>query len=130
MVDFCYSNNRKKHQRRLNKYCRQLNKLLRDDEIWQGRFECHQIKAELSRFEDGSGSELFVYIRLCDKETQKCVDIFGDDNWLVGFNQLAFAMNWFITEYIATDCRGEHKDYRNTVWQKSYSEDADFMRAV
>ena len=71
-----YSGSRKAIQRTLNYYVRTVNKVLADDYLWRGRFFIKQVEyAPYKRFEDGSGGELFVTLRIYDKKTEKYVDI-------------------------------------------------------
>ena len=95
--------NRKVHQRKINKMIRQTNKQLENDNLWKGRFYCHQIHSpHWEIYEDKSGGIMFVNIEFCDKKTQK--------RWIQGFDtndicrwggwKLWCAMNDFIVKHV------------------------------
>lgn len=101
--NWTYSCNRKVHQRKINKMIKNINKNIENDELWKGRFYCHQIHSpHFTLYEDKSGGILFVNIEFCDKKTQK--------RWLQGFDtndicgwggcKLWSAMNDFIVKHI------------------------------
>lgn len=70
-----YSNDRKKIQRVMNYYVKQVNRAIEKDYLWRGRFFIRQVGATcFYRFEDGSGAELTVCLRVYDKKTEKYVD--------------------------------------------------------
>ena len=96
------SMNRKKHQRAMNKIVRVLNKNLEEDELWKGRFYVRQVASRFQTYSDKSGAELFVILRLYDKETKLTKDVHGFVNswrFLNGYD-LWRAMNDFIVEYV------------------------------
>ena len=65
-----YSHNRKKHQRRINRYVRMMNENLRNDPLWKGRFVVSQVgPTYFKQYEDGSGAELYVTLQIFDKNT-------------------------------------------------------------
>lgn len=92
------STNRKRHQRALNKAVRALNKNLEEDNLWQGRFYVHQVRASWHKYEDNSGAELFVVLELVDKVTGLTRLIADNANsFLFGYGySLWRAMNDFI----------------------------------
>ena len=45
-----------------------MNKNLREDPAWLGRFEIRQIAYDFYVFEDKSGAELIVYLEIIDKK--------------------------------------------------------------
>lgn len=70
MSGWTYSANRKKHQRKLNKILRDINKNIEQDDLWRGRFYAKQGNySHFYRYEDGSGWELYVVIELRDRFT-------------------------------------------------------------
>ena len=72
-----YSNSRKKIQRTLNYCVRNANNLIKNDYLWRGRFFIRQVGfAPYVRFEDGSGGELYVTLRIYDKKADKYIDKF------------------------------------------------------
>lgn len=60
---------RKKAQKTINKHTRALNKNLREDYLWRGRFYVHQIASDWEKFEDNSGGELICILEIRDKKT-------------------------------------------------------------
>ena len=76
------SSNRKKHQRRMNKYVRLINKNIYDDDLWRGRFEVRQVDSPwFYRCEDGSGASLeHIHLVITDKLTGAKVHGWGSVN--------------------------------------------------
>lgn len=53
------SQNRKVHQRKVNRFVRQINKNVYNDDLWRGRFVMYQVGSPwFFRYEDKSGAEL------------------------------------------------------------------------
>lgn len=104
MDDWICSTDRKVHQRKLNKLIRRMNKNIREDDWWKGRFFARQYSAEFYRYEDGSGGELCVYLRFYDKKDMKYQEYYGDScslcHW--GGARLWWTMNEFITNVTST----------------------------
>ena len=92
---------RKRHQRIVNKYVHQLNKQIKDDELWRGRFYCKQIASQFWHYVDGSGSVLSVHIRFYDKKTGGTKDYYTTSTSLHLWDglYLSVEMNEFITKY-------------------------------
>lgn len=64
------SKNKRKHQRRMNHYVRGVNKAIKNDPLWKGRFYIRQTGNPIFiEYEDGSGGGLYVRFRLYDKIT-------------------------------------------------------------
>ena len=100
MDDWIYSSDRKVHQRKLNRLIRLLNKNIKNDDLWDGRFFIRQYSAEFQRYGDRSGGNLFVYFRCYDKKDMKYQEYYGDSSALChyGGSRLWWTMNSFITE--------------------------------
>lgn len=98
--DWICSTDRKVHQRRLNRLVRDLNKNIENDDLWRGRFFIRQHSAEFEKYEDGSGGNLYVYLRFYDKKDMKYQEFYGDSCSLCHFggSRLWLTMNSFITE--------------------------------
>lgn len=63
------SHKRRNHQRWFNQYCRYVNKVIEDDELWLGRFCIKQLSTEMHWFHDGSGGIMRAKIAMWDKKT-------------------------------------------------------------
>jgi hypothetical protein len=63
------SHKRKNHQRWFNQYCRHVNKIIEDDDLWLGRFCIEQLGTDMHWFEDGSGGIMRAKILMRDKKT-------------------------------------------------------------
>ena len=62
---------RKKAQRTINKYVRNLNKSIQKDNLWRGRFVFRQTDSYWKEFEDRSGGILKVVIEARDLKTER-----------------------------------------------------------
>lgn len=60
---------RRKHQRALNRLMRQMNRNIKEDTLWRGRFVVRSGKSIFHRYEDNSGYELYVELIYRDKKT-------------------------------------------------------------
>ncbi len=80
--------NRKKHQRRMNKYVRELNKNIANDDLWRGRFVIRQEgNPGFYIYEDKSGAEMpHVHLVITDLKTGDRYDRWGTDNDWCHFN--------------------------------------------
>lgn len=80
--------NRKKHQRRMNKYVRELNKNIANDDLWRGRFVIHQEgNPGFYIYEDKSGAEMpHVHLVITDLKTGERYDRWSTDNDWCHFN--------------------------------------------
>ena len=61
--------NRKKYQRAFNKEVRKLNKHIKEDWLWNGRFVMRQQRAFFTPFEDKSGAEFAAILEFKDSKT-------------------------------------------------------------
>lgn len=101
MKHYLNSNNRQKHQRKINHFMRQINKNIEKDELWRGRFVVRQDCAQWLPHEDSSCWDLYVVLKFIDKKTKKTwIGIHGSINSLCWGNayKLWETMNTFITE--------------------------------
>ena len=82
------SQNRKKHQRRINKYVRAINKNVYNDELWRGRFVMHQVGTPyFYTYEDKSGADLTnVQLVITDLKTGETCTWIDDGNSWCAFN--------------------------------------------
>ena len=129
MTGYTWSFDRKKHQRKMNRYVRELNKNIENDELWQGRFVMFQTRSQFVHFQDGSGAYLTVELCLYDKKTKQYKLVRGEVNsWVCpGPWRLFCAMNNFIVEDVDVwrkeDPRNEKKDYRSVPIDRSVIND-------
>ena len=65
---------RKEYQRQFTRKLREMNKAIREDDLWLGRVEVRQISARWEEFEDGSGGILYTILRCIDKKTRQYKD--------------------------------------------------------
>lgn len=88
--------NRKKYQRALNKEVRKLNKSIKEDWLWNGRFVMRQSAMWFKPFEDHSGAEFEVILVFIDTKTgRKEAKVF--DNYEVEWKMWKWA-DFCITE--------------------------------
>ena len=100
MRRWIYSCNRKRHQRAINKVIRDMNKNIKNDNLWKGRFYCRQIYSPYwERYEDRSGGIMYVNVEFCDKKTQKRWIQLFNTNDIQGWKFWS-AMNDFIVKHI------------------------------
>lgn len=80
--------NRKKHQRRMNKYVRELNKNIANDDLWRGRFVIRQEgNPSFHIYEDKSGAVMpHVHLVITDLKTGERYDQWDSDNGWCHFN--------------------------------------------
>lgn len=108
------SNNRKVHQRAMNRAIRQLNKNIQNDPLWRGRFKVRQKDAEWYGFQDSSGHELYVVLCFIDNKTGKTQEKAESVNhWLfINGYHLWEAMNSFIVDF----CDVWHEDPKPSIY--------------
>ena len=129
MTGYTWSFDRKKHQRKINRYIRAMNKNIERDELWQGRFVMFQTASYFHRYEDGSGAYLVVELCLYDKKTKQYKLVCGEVNSWVCPNgwRLFRAMNDFIVEDVDVwrkeEPRNEKRDYRSIPIDRSVIND-------
>ena len=118
MNSWMTSFNRKKHQRRMNKYVRELNKNIANDDLWRGRFVIRQEgNPGFYIYEDKSGAEMpHVHLVITDLKTGKKYDKWDSDNGWCHFNgsHIWEFANKAITEIFDVWCVGDDpRDNRN-----------------
>ena len=65
------SHKRKNHQRWFNRYCRDVNRSIENDDLWLGRFYITQNRTLMEWFDDGSGGLMHAEIVMHDRKTGK-----------------------------------------------------------
>ena len=93
------SHNRKNHQRWFNQYCRHINKVMEDDDLWLGRFCVKQEATHMNWFEDKSGGIMYALIAMRDKKTGKTVT-----RWYSGLD-MDWKFWWDFNDFIIKDCK-------------------------
>ena len=115
------SKNAKVHQRRINRYMRDLNNNIKNDNLWQGRFYVHQIGRQRYNYEDGSGMELWVTLEFVDRKTGRTKQVLDTVNSWTFSGDLWIEMNNFIVEDICVwseDPRPGTKEwFDNITWR-------------
>ena len=109
------SHKRRNHQRWLNQFCRMINKGIKNDPLWYGRFVVEQVKTEMEWFDDKSGGLMYCHLRFHDKKTGKTED------WYTNCLDVAWQMFWKMNNFIVDTCKvwenekpyQEVRDYRN-----------------
>lgn len=126
--------NRRKHQRLLNKTFKNLNKQIKNDELWLGRFEVVQDATYFFESERDHWQKreypaeyyLTVYYHFVDKKTgRESKSYYDSANSLNTSNRIFLQMNDFITRECFEDTWGAAEqptvhnavDYRK-VWAK------------
>lgn len=105
MMYWISSNNIKVHKRKVNKVIQRMNKNLREDSLWMGRFAARQTGyRQWVQYTDGSGWKYYVEIEMFDKLTKKTERFICGSNDLWWGNLLWFKMNTFITETCEAWC--------------------------
>ena len=91
---------RKKVQRHINKVIRDMNRTIECDELWLGRFYCHQTDITFSAAEDGTYLYAVVGVEFVDRKSGKTMhrnfrkEDFMGSAWLFWLQ-----VNYFITEW-------------------------------
>lgn len=88
---------RKKYQRAMNQLVRKINKSLKDDWLWDGRFTLKQQDAYFWPYEDHSGGHFLVWLTFVDNKTgaEEYMDF---DNYGTEYHIMRW-INTCITEY-------------------------------
>lgn len=104
---------RKKAQRKLNRYLKQLNKAVEKDDLLQGRYFIRQLKSDWIEFDDFSGGQLRVFLEFKDKKSGAIEkDFFSIGTWkyyYLGYVSIFSKLNEFInvTELLERGIKGE-----------------------
>lgn len=93
------SRKRKNHQRWFNQYCRYVNKIIENDELWLGRFYVSQDRTFLDWFEDKSGGLMYSLIVMHDRKTG-----ITRTEWYSGL-EMNWKFWWDFNDFIITDCK-------------------------
>lgn len=93
------SHKRRNHQRWFNQYCRYVNKVIENDELWLGRFCISQLQTDMRWFEDGSGGIMGALIEMRDKKTG-----ITHKKWYSGLD-MDWKFWWDFNDFIIKDCK-------------------------
>lgn len=106
---------RKSYQKKATSVIKRLNRNIKNDDLWLGRFEMRQMSTRFHKYDDNSGGTLTVFVRMIDKATG-----YYRDNVIEYRGQYSDWKYWefankFITEYSNTWKNGmpDAVDYRN-----------------
>ena len=89
---------RKNHQRWFNQYCRHINKVIEDDDLWLGRFCVKQLATHMYWFEDKSGGVMCALIEMRDKKTGITYS-----KWYEGL-EMEWKFWWDFNDFIIETC--------------------------
>ena len=124
MKNWLTSQNRKVHQRAMNKAMRAINKNIEHDNLWNSRFIVRQCEADWLPYEDNSGWELYATLKFIDRCTGHYFVRIGSVNHWLFWNSSALwrAMNDFIVkrcdvwnEELARTDREAWREYNKSV---------------
>lgn len=103
MTGWLTSFDRKKHQRRMNKYVRAMNKNIANDDLWRGRFITRQVGSPTFYvYEDKSGAELEnVHLVIIDLTDGHEVHAWDSGN---GWCHWGGGHIWRFANYAITEC--------------------------
>jgi len=109
---------RKKYQKNLTSALKIVNRAIRNDELWLGRFEIRQGATHFLKWDDNSGGVLYCRMRVFDKATGYYKDY--------RFEYAGQYWDWklweIVNKFITVDCaawrsenpRDRVRDYRKT----------------
>lgn len=110
MIQWRTSLKRKKHQQVINRIVRVMNKGLKEDNIWHGRFEVRQIHSDFHIYEDQSGAFMIVYLEIIDKKNHKARIVRIEESQFFDW-KLWEAVNDFITKDINAPLEESNIDF-------------------
>lgn len=93
------SEKKKRHLRRINKLIREMNKQIKEDNLWQGRFTCKLVGCpQWVKYTDGSGGRLYCRCEFEDSQTgfRKTSMWVSTNDLSMGINNIWMLMNDFI----------------------------------
>ena len=117
------SRKRKRHQRAMNKLVREFNKSLTEDDLWQGRFQVYQVHSPgWYPYEDGSGADLAVCLRVVDRATGRYFERWKTVNEWNGIRASGYRIweltNWLITQHWDIWKEGLARERRMDEWKE------------
>lgn len=102
MIAWKLTTNHKKIQRHINKVLRLMNKNIEQDNLWLGRFYCHQRSIRWDVSEDHTYVYCVVEVEFIDRKTGKTyVTYFHKEDFMGSTWRFWTAMNNFIVDYCA-----------------------------
>ena len=120
MTNWITSNNRKTHQRTLNKVMRHINQNIANDNLWRGRFIIRQIGGQWKTYDRIPGqtwpTEYYYWVQLVmiDKKTGKYRIICEDANRCCCGGYLY----WEINNFITMKCKVWEEEGREELYDK------------
>lgn len=100
-MNYCMGDSlkRKKHQRKITRAIRNMNKDIEKDELWKGRFFARILKTSFKIYEDKSGAVIYALVEFYDKKTGITRAEWFDEWEIVKSFKLFRSMNDFIVDY-------------------------------
>ena len=99
-MNYCMGDSlkRKKHQRKVTRAIRTMNKDIEQDKLWKGRFFARTLKTSFRIYPDKSGAVIYVLLQFCDKKTG-ITRVEWFDEWGIMRRKMFWSMNDFIVNY-------------------------------
>ena len=132
MTDWKTSNNRKAHQRALNREMRRINNNIANDNLWRGRFVVRQIGGQWKSYDRLPAQNLpteyyyWVQLVLIDKKTGKFKILCDDSNhWCWGAH-----LFWKMNTFIINDCKVWEEEGREELYDKDKNDYRDWKAEI
>ena len=122
MQDWLTSENRKVHQRKLNKTLRNINNNIENDNLWRGRFIMRQVGGQWNSYGNPNEHYYWVQIVMIDKKTGT-FRVFADEDNTIMFGSKYF---WKINNFIVDDCKVWENEGREELYEKDKNQYTDW----
>ena len=93
---------RRKHQKKVNRAIRRVNKSIAQDELWKGRFEVRIVRSEFEVYCDKSGAMLHTTLEFLDKKTGQTKLEYVDEYGICKYN--SYRLYDKMNHFIVVDC--------------------------
>ena len=95
----CSTLNKRKMKRRVVRVIKELNRLIYNDDLWQGRFVCRMKRIVMKAYSDHSGLDTHCLCEFLDKKTGKN-QVCWYDSFEIFHGKLSWIMNDFIVKTV------------------------------
>lgn len=117
-MNYCMGDSlkRKKHQRKVTRAIRTMNKDIEQDKLWKGRFFARTLKTSFRIYPDKSGAVIYVFLQFCDKKTG-----ITRAEWFDEWDIMRWKMFWSMNDFIVNYCdawRNDNPRYDETDYTK------------